>query len=209
MLAHVRRATVGEPKIENSHPFVDGAWAFIHNGTVPNFNQLRPRLVALLSEPRRKEIRGDTDSEHVFHYLRDLQEREPSCNPMEVLRVGLCQIINWCREINPAARIGLNVILTDGEQMIGSRLGRTLYYVERQGVHDCEICGFPHIHHDPHRRYRAVIVASEPISREDWCEVPEGSVYRVTEHFKLESHKLFMPAASAPPSLGTPTSGPP
>lgn len=35
VLAHVRRATVGTPKIENTHPFVDGPWTFIHNGTVP------------------------------------------------------------------------------------------------------------------------------------------------------------------------------
>jgi glutamine amidotransferase len=190
VLAHVRRATIGAPKIENTHPFSDGAWAFIHNGTVPNFDRLRPRLLALLPEERRKAIRGDTDSEHVFHYLRLLHETEPERTMLEIVRHGLSQIITWCREINPAARIGLNVIVTDGEQMVGSRLGRTLYYVERQGVHDCEICGFPHIHHDPHRQYRAVVVASEPISHEDWREVPESSVYRVNEHFMLESEML-------------------
>jgi predicted glutamine amidotransferase len=81
-------------------------------------------------------------------------------------------------------------MLTDGEQLVGSRLGRTLYYVERQGVHDCEICGFPHIHHNPRRAYRAVVVASEPISHEEWREVPERSVYRVCENLKLESELL-------------------
>jgi glutamine amidotransferase len=190
VLAHVRRATVGEPKIENTHPFGDGPWVFIHNGTVPNFDRLRPRLLAALPETRRQAIRGDTDSEHVFHYLRSLQERGPARGPLEVLRQGLGQVVSWCREIDPAAAIGLNVILTDGEEMVGSRLGRTLYYVEREGVHDCEICGFPHVHHDPHRRYRAVIVASEPISHEDWCEVPDGSIYRVREDFRLQIEPL-------------------
>lgn len=190
VLAHVRRATVGAPKIENTHPFVDGAWAFIHNGTVPNFDRLRPRLLALLPQERRKTIHGETDSEHVFHYLRVLRERAPDCALLDVLRQGLRQIMQWSREIDPAAAVGLNVILTDGEQMVGSRLGRTLYYVEREGVHDCEICGFPHIHHDPERRYRAVVVASEPISREDWREVPENSVYRVSEQFRFESEPL-------------------
>ena len=98
--------------------------------------------------------------------------------------------MEWSHEIEPAAGIGLNVILTDGKQMAGSRLGRTLYYVERKGVHDCEICGFPHIHHDPSRRYRAVVVASEPISHEGWREVPERSVYWVSEDFGLESEPL-------------------
>lgn len=190
VLAHVRRATVGKPKIENTHPFVDGPWAFIHNGTVPGFDRLRPRLLALLPQEQREAIHGDTDSEHVFHYLRHLQARAPGRALLDVLRQGLRQILDWCREIEPAQGVGLNVILTDGEQMVGSRLGRTLYYVEREGVHDCEICGFPHIHHDPHRRYRAVVVASEPISHENWHEVPERSVYRVSEHFSLESEPL-------------------
>ena len=190
VLAHVRRATVGPPRIENTHPFVDGPWAFVHNGTIPGFARLRPRLLALLPQERREAIRGDTDSEHLFHYLRTLQAREPDRSLLEVLRHGLRQIVEWCREISPTAGIGLNVILTDGEQMVGSRLGRTLYYVEREGVHDCEICGFPHIHHDARRHYRAVVVASEPISHEDWREVPERSVYRVSDHFRFESAPL-------------------
>ncbi len=190
VLAHVRRATVGAPKVENTHPFADGPWTFIHNGTVPSFDRLRPRLLALLPEQRRKAIRGDTDSEHVFHYLRSLQVRAPDRPLLDVLRHGLRQIVEWCHEIEPAAAPSLNVILTDGEQMAGSRLGRTLYHVEREGVHDCEICGFPHIHHGPHRRYRAVVVASEPISHEDWREVPERSVYRVSENLTLDSEPL-------------------
>lgn len=190
VLAHVRRATVGRPSIENTHPFVDGPWAFIHNGTIPGFDRMRAQLLTLMPEERRNAIRGDTDSEHIFHYLRSLQERAPDRAPLDVLYQGLRQIMEWCCELEPTARIGLNVILTDGEQMVGSRIGRTLYYLERDGVHDCEICGFPHIYHDPHRRYRAVVVASEPISHEKWREVPERCVYRVTKHFEFESVPL-------------------
>jgi len=62
----------------------------------------------------------------------------------KVLRQGLRQILEWRHETEPAEGVGLDVILTDGEQKVGSRFGRTLYYyVEREGVRDCEICGFP------------------------------------------------------------------
>lgn len=186
VLAHVRRATVGEPKISNTHPFVDGRWSFIHNGTVPNFDKIRPRLQEVLSAKQLKAIKGDTDSEHIFHYLRHLQNHQPECSPIDILRLGLNQIIEWCGEIDPSAQISLNVIMTDGEQMFGSRFGRTLYSVERRGIHDCEICGFPHVHHRPNRSHRAVVVASEPIGHEDWREIPEKSVYLVTEDFNLE-----------------------
>ncbi len=186
----MRRATVGPPTIRNTHPFVDGPWALIHHGTVPHFDRLRPRLVAALPAGRRAAIRGETDSEHLFHLLRHLQDEEPDRPALDVLRRGLRQIVAWARAIDPAAGIGLNVILSDGEQMIGSRLGRTLYWVERRDVQDCEICGFPHVRHDPRRDYRAVVVASEPISHEDWREVPEASVYRVTDRFELEIEPL-------------------
>jgi predicted glutamine amidotransferase len=70
-------------------------------------------------------------------------------------------------------------------------LGRTLYYLERNGVYDCEICGFPHIHHDPSRAYRAVVVASEPITHEPWQEVPEGSLYAITPDLKWRLEPLL------------------
>jgi predicted glutamine amidotransferase len=186
VLAHVRRATVGEPRISNTHPFVDGRWSFIHNGTVPHFDKVRPKFQAALPRGRREAILGDTDSEHIFHYLRHLQGSQPERSSTDILRLGLNQIVEWCREIDPSAEVGLNVIMTDGEQMFGSRFGRTLYCVERRGVHDCEICGFPHVHHDPNKTHLAVVVASEPISHENWREIPESSAYLVTKHFDLE-----------------------
>ena len=42
VLAHIRRATVGEPGLENTHPFAEGHWTLIHNGTVPSFGAVKP-----------------------------------------------------------------------------------------------------------------------------------------------------------------------
>ena len=190
VLAHVRRATVGEPRIENTHPFVDEPWSFIHNGTIPNFDRLRSRLLAEIPEARRALIRGQTDSEHFFHLIRSLQEQKPERTAREVLVEAIGLVVSWCRDIDPSAKIGLNVILTDGTQMVGSRLGRPLFYVERRGVHDCEICGFPHVHHDTRRGYSAFIIASEPISQENWKEVPERSTYQVSTDYLIEVNPL-------------------
>ena len=37
LLAHVRRATVGEISVLNCHPFQHGPWTFAHNGELPKF----------------------------------------------------------------------------------------------------------------------------------------------------------------------------
>ena len=45
VIAHVRRATVGPPGMDNTHPFVHGRWVFAHNGTVPNFDLVRDTMI--------------------------------------------------------------------------------------------------------------------------------------------------------------------
>ena len=186
VLAHVRRATVGRVALENTHPFCHGPWAFVHNGTLPDFNDLRPKLLATMTPGHQAAIQGETDSEHIFHTILSMHEAMPARSLLETLRASLGQIVAWCQEIDSAARIGLNMLLTDGTRLVGSRWGRTLYYVERSGVHDCEICGFPHIRHDSRHSYRAVVIASEPISHEPWREVPERSIFTVSPEMTLQ-----------------------
>jgi len=177
VIAHIRRATVGGPRLENTHPFCEGRWTFAHNGTVPHFDRVRERLLAVISRPHREAIRGETDSEHLFRYAMTLIDGHPRPSAADIARRVVEDVERWAREIDDRARIGLNVMLTDGEQLAGTRLGRTLVYIVRNGVYDCEICGFPHIHHDPHRDYHAIVVASEPLTHETWQAVPERSVW--------------------------------
>ena len=197
VVAHVRRATVGPPALENTHPFVHGVWLFAHNGTVPNFDRLRDRLIEALDPLHRNEIRGTTDSEHVFRYLLTLWERNPGAPLLETLRMGLEQIVAWSREIDREARISLNVLWTDGDRMVGSRLGRTLWYLERDGIVPCEICGKSHVHHDPKQAYRAVEIASEPLTGEDWLNVPDATVFNVDPDLRLRFEPLELTAEMA------------
>ncbi len=180
VLAHIRRATVGASILENTHPFASGKWAFAHNGTVPGFKKVRPQLLKLISQKRAADIQGETDSEHVFAYLLTLIDRAEYDDPETVLAKAAAQIAKLATSANPRAKLGLNLMLTDGEQFFGTCLGRTLYYVERRGLYDCEICGFPHIHHDPRIEYWGMVVASEPITHETWTKVPDGSVWSVS-----------------------------
>lgn len=190
VLAHVRRATVGPANLDNTHPFTHEEIAFAHNGTVPGFEALRPRLREALSRQHREALRGTTDTEHVFRLIMTLRDRNPDEALPELLRRGASQVVDLCRMHVPGARIGLNLLMTDGREIVGTRIGRGLFYVERDGVYDCEICGFPHIHHDPSRDYRAVVVASEPITHERWCEVPEDSLIRISPDAQISIEML-------------------
>src|SRR5580693_4079740 len=68
LIGHVRHATVGALRTENTHPFRYRQWLFAQAGTVSEFDRVRERLVASVPEFLRGGIRGDTDAE-VFFYV--------------------------------------------------------------------------------------------------------------------------------------------
>ncbi len=191
VVAHVRRATVGSTRIENTHPFHHGKWIFAHNGTVPNFDEVRMKMLDHIDPLHRAEIAGTTDSEHIFRYLLSLFLHEPQQGLLSTVRKGLETVLAWSAEIDPKARVGLNIVLTDGEHMVGSRYNRSLYYLQRDHIFHCPICGQPHVHHSPKTDYQAIEIASEPITFVDeWYEVPNKTVFRVAEDYRLDMEPL-------------------
>jgi glutamine amidotransferase len=191
VVAHVRRASVGSVSLDNTHPFAYGRWVFAHNGTLRAFEAMREWMLDAMTDEHRMAIRGATDSEHVFHFVLSRWAQHPHLTLCEALRAGLQQVIAQSRKTDAAATIGLNVLLSDGEELVGARWGRTLWYVERDQVQDCEIWGFPHIHHDPNAHYQAAVIASEPISDEPWVAVPEDTIFRVTPDMRLQFEPLM------------------
>jgi predicted glutamine amidotransferase len=192
VLAHVRRATVGRVAEVNTHPFTHGRFAFAHNGTVPYFERVREDMLEAMTPEHRASIQGTTDSEHLFHLLLSEHGRQPGRPLLAVVRATLQRIVAWCRREGSEPRLGLNVLLSDGERLVGSRWQRTLSWLERRGLAPCEVCGGAHAGGALRDDYRAVVVASEPITFEPWREVPERSVYEIRPDFTLRDEPLEM-----------------
>jgi predicted glutamine amidotransferase len=60
-LAHIRHATAGEPKRENTHPFEQHGRLFAHNGVLGGLDELHTRL-----GDHAELVQGSTDSELYF-----------------------------------------------------------------------------------------------------------------------------------------------
>lgn len=191
VVAHVRRATVGGTSMENTHPFHHGKWIFAHNGTVPNFEQVRMKMLDHIDPLHRSEIMGTTDSEHIFRYLLSLFLQHPERGLPTTVQTGLRQIVAWSAEVDPSARAGLNIVLTDGDHMVGSRYNRSLVGLRREQVFVCPICGKTHVHHKAQTSYRALEIASEPVTHEeDWKDVPDKTVFCVNDDYTLQLRPL-------------------
>lgn len=199
VVAHVRMATVGRNSIHNCHPFQWGKWIFAHNGTVRGVDKLREEMLREMGAGLAASVVGDTDSELLFHWILarleqcSLLHEDGRCKLDELSRVlGESVVImdERCAGVDPDNPAKLNLVLTNGREIIATRLRNTLYWVARHGIRDCEICGIPHIHHDKSVSYEAVVIASEPLSHESWQEIPDGSIVTVDAELQTTLNRL-------------------
>ena len=65
VIAHVRKKTVGDLAVVNTHPFRRGDFVFAHNGTVENVAAIEARI----APEHRAAIEGTTDSERLFAFV--------------------------------------------------------------------------------------------------------------------------------------------
>ena len=94
ILAHVRAATLGLAVTRlNCHPFAHGPYAFMHNGDVAGFHEIRRTLRASLSDRSYELIEGSTDSEHAFAVFLDALDAVSDDAPTERMASALVETI--------------------------------------------------------------------------------------------------------------------
>jgi predicted glutamine amidotransferase len=125
VIGHVRHATVGALRTENTHPFRYRQWLFAQTGTVSSFEKVRDRLVSSVPEFLRGGIRGDTDAEVAFHvflsFLHDAGRLnssvvEPSLI-RDALRSSLSLLDGMTAEVG-GETVQLNAMVSNGDQLV-------------------------------------------------------------------------------------------
>src|ERR1700722_8504948 len=125
VVGHVRQATIGALRTENTHPFRYRQWLFAQTGTVSEFDQVRERLIASVPEFLRGGIRGDTDAEIVFHvflsFLHDAGRlNDGQVEPelvREAIRSSLAVVDGMTAEMGSGAA-KLNIAISNGDGIV-------------------------------------------------------------------------------------------
>ncbi|EJF61033.1 N-terminal nucleophile aminohydrolase [Dichomitus squalens LYAD-421 SS1] len=157
VFAHIRAAS-GATAIHqyNNHPFTFGRFAFMHNGSVAHFDEVKRALALELSDAAHVRVKGTTDSELLaalfFTYLQAARGEEvwERAHPLEEMKACLERAIQrvLTLQAEAMARVGrtpdassLNVAVTDGEQLLAIRFRNhatehppSLYLSMRAGV---------------------------------------------------------------------------
>lgn len=122
-VAHVRYATTGAARDENTHPFLQDGRIFAHNGVVEGLDLLDARLAELGAGDL---VRGDTDSERVFALITaSVRARDGA------VEAGLVDALRWLSTSVPI--YALNVLLATDTDLWALRYPDTheLYLLDR------------------------------------------------------------------------------
>lgn len=122
VIAHIRKATYGQTKLVNTHPFMRELWGeywvFAHNGHLHDY----PARRGVYFNPV-----GSTDSEWAFCYLLEqLRQRFPDKPARHVLFETITEISSQLRQFGM-----FNFILSNGSCMF-AHASTLLFYIIRQ-----------------------------------------------------------------------------
>jgi predicted glutamine amidotransferase len=168
VISHIRKATYGEVKLENTHPFTRELWGrywvFAHNGDLHDF---QPDYNGAY------EPVGGTDSERAFCLILERLKRDFRNMPSkELLRDSLQQI---AEEIS---KFGIfNFMLSNGECLFVFCTTKLSYIVRQHpfstaSLKDKDVTIDFREHASPGDR--VAVIATEPLTVDEvWSEIPQ------------------------------------
>ncbi|BCJ54119.1 gamma-glutamyl-hercynylcysteine sulfoxide hydrolase [Actinoplanes sp. NBRC 14428] len=153
VLAAVRSATAGMPVTETAAaPFAEGRWLFSHNGVIRGWPGSVVKPAGRLPVRDLLTLDAPTDAALLWALVRDrLRAGAPAAD-------AVAEVVAEIDLAAPGSR--LNLLLTDGEQVVATTLGHALSVRAGTG---------------------SVLVSSEPLDPgEEWEPVPEGHLLVAT-----------------------------
>ncbi len=198
LVAHVRRATVGEVGPLNTHPFRHGRWLFAHNGTIHGFSEIEAAMRRGTPDAIWQERLGDTDSEAFFALLLgafqargvDVSGHEPAdvATVTDAVQATVSAVTEWAEAGGHEAPV-LNFVLTNGREFFAQRWRRELHFsTQKLFCRDAGTCPEREkpclLAVRPPGRVNHLLIASERIGDEEqWEAVADGELLAIDGEF--------------------------
>jgi glutamine amidotransferase len=185
VMAHVRAASPGLAVTElNAHPFVHGPYAFMHNGTIAGFRQIRRELLNMLDDDLYQMVAGSTDSECLFAHTLQLLRKSESPTPdrmAQALDEAIGIFMDRLETHGISGSSYVNAVLSNGREAVACRFTNApdkpaeSLHLHTGKLYTCRT-GVPALleaDEDEH----AVILSSEALTGDpSWKVVPEHSM---------------------------------
>ncbi len=176
-VAHVRASTVGDVTKSNCHPFSFDKFAFVHNGTIRQFKELKRALTDEIADFLFTEIRGQTDSEHLFYLILHFYYKDDKQDLEHAVIQAFDWVVSQQRHFDSSHFCRLNICITDGHTTIVTRFSSK--GEDTLSLHAATMCFDVNFIDDgsPESEARkASIIASEPLTDviKEWIPIPEN-----------------------------------
>lgn len=202
VLAHIRKSTIGDINILNTHPYQYGPWVFAHNGNIKNFDQYRDEVISKIEPAMARFILGDTDSEVLFFYLLSYIKKFTSLETINISTSELSSIIrkavnDLSKIIGEYSRIDgeptetyLTFIITNGNFLLGHQGGKKLYYsTHKNSCPESDTCpkfNETCLNSKKSGQVNHLIISSEPTLNENvWIELQPSDIVGVNGDLEL------------------------
>ena len=186
----------GNSSAEDTDPFRFRSWLFgsIGRVSVPGFAAVRERLLESVPDFLRRNIRGKSPSEHIFHlflsFMHDagtLDVASPAPAAVQrALRHSLAFLDRLLSgssddETPPGgSATSLALVATNGRCLVATATAFPMQFLEVEGISDCPVChGRPDADRDgrriPHDALRAVVIEANPATagRPGWRPIAD------------------------------------
>ena len=177
VISHIRKATQGEVRLENTHPFMRELWGqywiFAHNGNLLNFE---PKLDGTYVPV------GNTDSEHAFCFiLQELRKKFGNQSPERKV------LFDAIRELtlNIGAYGEFNFLLSNGDLFV-AHCSTHLSYIVRKAPFTQAVLKDRDVQIDfsevTTEKDRVAVIATEPLTNnEKWVVMDPGTLWLFEE----------------------------
>ncbi len=211
LIGEVFSASAGtESKSENTPPYRFRSWLFADCGAIPGFGAVRESLLATIPDVLRRNIRGQTDTEQLFHlFLAHLWSLSRSAGKIDdalisthdagrALAKTIEQVGTATASHGPSA---LAMAAANGRILVAASVGKPIHFYRLIGMRDCPVCreptpqerelSGPHrtSHHD---HLRSVVLAANGYGAvaAPWEELPDRHLLMVSRELELSIQPL-------------------
>jgi predicted glutamine amidotransferase len=173
----------------NTQPFRFRRWMYADSGSIDSFAEVKESLIEHIPDFLRRNIKGKTASEHVFHvflaFLHDAGNLDDPNLPTEAtrraLRDALGLVMNILTRSGGTYSAG-NIVLCNSRSMVAARLGEPLY-LRRLFVPDAK--------QGRDETFRGVLATSSTQHPgEGFEEIPERSVLSISRDLRTDIAEL-------------------
>jgi predicted glutamine amidotransferase len=183
----------GNTTAEDADPFRFRSWLFGSVGDidVASFDSVRDRVLESIPDFLRRNIRGRSPSEQIFHlflaFLHDAGSLDAPSPATATVHGALRNSVAFVDRLLTGAgspAIHLALVATNGRCFVAANCAYPMRFLHIDGISDCPVCrGRVDLHRDgrriPHEGLRAVIVeANRAVAvegRGGWRELPDRS----------------------------------